>query len=64
MTDTITKKKKEVHAKKLKELRNKIESLKNERRTPETQEEINQLKKQIKHEERKSHDTGETHHRR
>ena len=33
-------------------------------RTPKTREEINQLEKQIKHEERKSHETGETHHRR
>ena len=33
-------------------------------RTPESRRELKQLEKLIKHEERKSHDTGETHHRR
>ena len=57
-------KKKEIHAKILKGLRNQMKELKNGRQTLETQEDIKQLKKQIKHEERKSHETGETHHKR
>jgi len=40
------------------------ETLKNKKPTPETREELRQLEKQIKHEEKKSHEKGETHHRR
>ncbi len=57
-------KKKEVHKNILDELRNLRKKMKNMQRTPDTRRELKQLDKRIKHEERKSHDTGETHHRR
>ena len=57
-------KKKEIHINILNQLRNQRKKLRNMQRTPETRNELKQLEKQIKHEERKSHDTGETHHRR
>ena len=56
-------KKKEIHTNKLNELRNQRKKLRNMQRTPESRRELKQLEKLI-NEERKSHDTGETHHRR
>jgi len=56
-------KRKEVHKNRLNDLRNQRKELRNKKRTPEVRKELEKLDKQIEHEQRKSEEKGETHHR-